>query len=174
MSCPCLERVRLDNFFHCFPHAARVVSYCSSGVHKHSAAFFLFFQALASVKLFLHKRGICVDLEGLSGIPAADLGAAARARPSCLSAVLGMETGHARCGDSATFPLVVDGAVVCRLDRRDYAYWVELLRDLKSKELENFKKHWEVVGFPHNRYDNTRKMLKKGAEDLRTRSTGST
>ncbi|PHJ17875.1 dna-directed rna polymerase i subunit [Cystoisospora suis] len=108
-------------------------------------------KALASVKFFLHKRGVCVDLEGLSGIPASDLGAAARARPSCLSALSSMTTrGETSCLDTATFPLVVDGAVVCRLDRRDFAYWLELLRDLKSKELENFKKHWEVVGFPHN------------------------
>ncbi|PFH35445.1 DNA-directed RNA polymerase I RPA2 [Besnoitia besnoiti] len=125
-------------------------------------------KAIASIRLFLHKQGICVDLEGISGLPPADLGASVRlaSRPVSLAppaasaesaepadATESSETSPAvsapSAGAASTFPLVVDGAVVCHLDRKDFFYWVERFRDLKSKEAEDFKQHWEVVGFPH-------------------------
>ncbi|EPR58357.1 DNA-directed RNA polymerase I RPA2, partial [Toxoplasma gondii GT1] len=105
-------------------------------------------RARASIRLFLHKHGVCVDLEGTSGLPPSDVGASARqaARP----AVRGPTGVVAATSSASTFPLVVDGAVVCRLDRKDFAFWLETFRDLKSREAEDFKQHWEVVGFPHN------------------------
>ncbi|CBZ50178.1 DNA-directed RNA polymerase,related [Neospora caninum Liverpool] len=113
-------------------------------------------RAIASIRLFLHKQGVCVDLEGISGLPPSDLGASVRhaSRPPALQVGPGggrkEETLVAAASSCGTFPLVVDGTVVCRLDRKDFACWLEKFRDLKSREAEDFKQHWEVVGFPHS------------------------
>lgn len=88
----------------------------------------------------MKARGICVDLEGISGLPAADLGANMGGRALGLGAA-------GVYGDHQCLPLVVDGQVVCKLRKSEFSYWFEQLRQAKVCAMEGFKTHWEVVGF---------------------------
>ncbi|CDJ31653.1 DNA-directed RNA polymerase I subunit RPA2, putative [Eimeria mitis] len=93
--------------------------------------------ALAAVRLFMKARGACVDLEGISGLPPSDLGAAAGAQ-----AVGQLGRGGVKC-----IPLVVDGVVVCKIRKAEFGFWFDQLRHAKGCGLEGFKTHWELVGF---------------------------
>ncbi|CDJ46216.1 DNA-directed RNA polymerase I subunit RPA2, putative [Eimeria brunetti] len=93
--------------------------------------------AVAAVRLFMKARGACVDLEGISGLPPSDIGAAAGAQ------ALGQFGG----GTVKCIPLVVDGVVVCKIRKTEFKFWFDQLRHAKGCGLEGFKTHWELVGF---------------------------
>ncbi|KAL8452390.1 hypothetical protein Emed_001395 [Eimeria media] len=100
-------------------------------------------EAIATVRMFMKARGACVDLEGRSGLPPADLGAAVGER------ALGDGGGvSVKC-----LPLVVDGEVVCKFRTSEFSFWLERLRHAKAFGLEGFKTHWELVGFDESRQE---------------------
>lgn len=78
---------------------------------------------MAAFKVYLHRRGIPIDLTGHSITP-----------PST----------HPR-----TFPLVFDGVPLCRLPRTDFDYWCDELRRLKQMQLNGIPQHLEVAAFRH-------------------------
>ncbi|CDI86560.1 DNA-directed RNA polymerase I subunit RPA2, putative [Eimeria praecox] len=98
--------------------------------------------AVAAVRLFMKLRGACVDLEGVSGLPPSDLGAAAG----------GEALGQLGGGSVKCIPLVVDGIVVCKIRKTEFKFWFDQLRHAKGCGLEGFKTHWELVGFDEERY----------------------
>ncbi|KAL8434315.1 hypothetical protein ACSSS7_003259 [Eimeria intestinalis] len=98
-------------------------------------------EAIATVRMFMKARGACVDLEGRSGLPPVDLGAAVGQRA----------LGHG-CGLSVRcLPLVVDGEVVCKFRSSEFNFWLGRLRHAKAFGSEGFKTHWELVGFDESR-----------------------
>lgn len=93
--------------------------------------FFSFFQvtdepngkALAAFIVYLHRRGIPVDLTGHHVTP---------------------PTTH-----PSTFPLVFDGRPLCRLPRTEFDFWVDELRRLKQTQSHGIPQHLEVAAFRH-------------------------
>ncbi|OEH75404.1 DNA-directed RNA polymerase I subunit [Cyclospora cayetanensis] len=98
-------------------------------------------EAVAAVRLFMKARGMCVDLEGVSGLPPADLGAAVGERA----------LDHGGSGCTKCVPLVVDGIVVCKIRKSEFKFWLQQLWHAKVCGLEGFKTHWELVGFDEDR-----------------------
>ncbi|CDJ61667.1 DNA-directed RNA polymerase I subunit RPA2, putative [Eimeria maxima] len=78
--------------------------------------------AVAAVRLFMKVRGACVDLEGVSGLPPSDLGAAAGGQ-----ALAQFGAGSVKC-----IPLVVDGVVVCKIRKTEFKFWFDQLRHAKG------------------------------------------
>ncbi|CDJ66821.1 DNA-directed RNA polymerase, related [Eimeria necatrix] len=97
--------------------------------------------AIAAVRLFMKARGACVDLDGVSGLPPSDLGAACG----------GQAASHGEGGNVKCVPLVVDGVVVCKIRKPEFSFWMEQLRHAKGCGLDGFKTHWELVGFDEDR-----------------------
>ncbi|KAL8455677.1 hypothetical protein Emag_000499 [Eimeria magna] len=100
-------------------------------------------EAIAAVRMFMKARGACVDLEGRSGLPPADLGAA----------VVERSVGDGGGVSVKCLPLVVDGEVVCKFRTSEFSFWLERLRHAKAFGVEGFKTHWELVGFDESRQD---------------------
>lgn len=75
------------------------------------------------MKIYLHRRGIPVDLTGHFLTPPAT---------------------HPR-----TFPLVFDGEPLCHLPRADFDFWVDELRRLKQTQENGIPQHLEVAAFRH-------------------------
>lgn len=89
----------------------------------------------------MRNNGACVDLEGRSGLPPADLGSSIGERI--------LHQGGFAGGNCV--PIVVDGDVICKIRKNEFKYWLNKLRHAKVCGLEGFKTHWELVGFDEER-----------------------
>eukprot|EP00923_Selenidium_pygospionis_P040052 GHVN01069376.1.p1 GENE.GHVN01069376.1~~GHVN01069376.1.p1 ORF type:complete len:959 (+),score=108.46 GHVN01069376.1:75-2951(+) len=78
--------------------------------------------AVASVKTMMAARGKHVDL-------------------------LGHHTAPPDYHSTSTFPLCVDGQVICRLPRTDFIYWTEWFRRKKMLHSDGIAKHLEIAAF---------------------------